>query len=165
MHSWRTLIEPDSERGDLAERYDFNQPWDSAANFAFARTSSHRECYFCSEDLRSDNQRFANYVMIVESSAATSASEPASLKQMTDGPAKTILIAEIADSDIFWTEPRDLSVDEMSLQVNDRSRPSISSHHLRNGALVLFADGTVKFLDASTPPDKLRAMLTRAAND
>ncbi|MGH7135674.1 MAG: DUF1559 domain-containing protein [Pirellulales bacterium] len=50
----------------------------------------------------------------------------------------------------------------MPLQINDKS--SISSRH-RHGAMVLFADGKAKFLNESTTPEQLRAMLTSDAND
>jgi hypothetical protein len=70
-----------------------------------------------------------------------------------------ILVVEIVDSDIYWTEPRDLNFDEMSFRVNDRSKPSISSHHV-HGAMAVFADGGVRFLDESTDPEVIRAVLT-----
>ncbi len=78
---------------------------------------------------------------------------------MTDGLSATIFISEIARSDIHWMEPRDLHIDRMSFQINDKTKPSISSHH-RGGAHVLFADGSVRFLRDSTPPEIVRALLT-----
>lgn len=102
--------------------------------------------------------------MVVGSETAACAGQWRSLEQITDGPRESILIAEIADSDIFWSEPRDLTFEEMSLQINTKSKPSISSHH-PHGAMVLFADGSVEFLDESTTPKQLRAMLTSDAND
>lgn len=102
--------------------------------------------------------------MIVGSRAASPSGERTSLGQITDGPANTIIVAEIADSDIFWSEPRDLTIDEMSFQINDKSKSGKSSHHSQ-GAMAVFADGTVKFLDESLKPETVRAMLTRAAGD
>ena len=49
----------------------------------------------------------------------------------------------------------------MSFRINDKSRPSVSSHHVR-GAMVLFADGRVELLDESTSPEKLRELLMGA---
>jgi len=75
-----------------------------------------------------------------------------------------IIVVEIADSDIHWTEPRDLNFDEMSIQINDKSKPSISSHHV-HGAMVCYADGSVHFLDESTDPEELRKLLTENLED
>ena len=104
----------------------------------------------------------ANYVMIVDSTVSN-LGQWRKLEKL-ENAATTIIVAEIADSDIFWTEPRDLSTDEMSLHINDKSKPSISSHH-PHGAMVLFADGSTKFLDDWTNAAELRAMLRGASSE
>lgn len=163
MHSWRVALTPYLESNSFYIQYDFSKPWDAPSNLALTRAWSWRT-YACPSANRAPDPVFTNYVMIVGAEAASRAGEWRSLDQIADGAAETVVIAEIADSDIFWAEPRDLSLDEMSLQINDKSQPSISSHHL-HGAMVLFADGSVKFLDESTTPEQLRAMLTSEAND
>lgn len=165
MHSWRVAITPFIESSTFYTQYDFNKPWDSPANSALA----HKWCatygvYNCPSSNQPRGAGFTNYVMIVGPTAAARAGEWRSLDQISDGPADTILIAELADSDIFWSEPRDLTLDEMSLRINDKTKPSISSHHT-HGAMVVVADGNVKFLDDSTMPEQLQAMVTSDADD
>ncbi|HQU43924.1 MAG: hypothetical protein B7Z73_12760 [Planctomycetia bacterium 21-64-5] len=163
MHSWRVAITPYIESGPFYQQYDLSRPWDAPGNLALTRAWWH-DFYACPSANPQPGAGFTNYVMVVGPSAAARAGEWRSLDQITDGPAKTVLVAEIADSDIFWAEPRDLSVDEMSLRINDKSKPSISSHH-PHGAMALFADGSIKLLDESTTSAELRAMLTSAADD
>jgi prepilin-type processing-associated H-X9-DG protein len=160
MHSWRAVIVPYLEAGSFWPMYDLTQPWDSPANLGLARSFPF-SCYVCASAKQPSRSGFTNYVMIVGAAAAMRGGEWTSLDDIADAP-HTVIIAEIADSDIFWSEPRDLSFDEMSFQINDKSKPSISSHH-SHGAMVLFADGSVKFLDESTKPEELKAMLTASS--
>jgi prepilin-type processing-associated H-X9-DG protein len=81
--------------------------------------------------------------------------------QIRDGLSNTIAAGEIANSDIYWTEPRDLPLGVMNFRVNDRSQPSISSAH-RGAAMVVFADGHKQTLSNSIDPSVLKALLTIA---
>ena len=160
MHSWRVALVPYMESGIFYSMYDFNRPWDSPANLRLAKVSL--PFYVCPSAKHVPG--LTNYVMIVGPKAASRAGERGALDRITDGPANTVIVAEIADSDIFWSEPRDLNFDEMSFQINDRSKPSISSHH-HHGAMAVFVDGSVRFLDESTSPEELRAMLTASEGE
>ena len=87
------------------------------------------------------------------------------LDDITDGPENTILLVEIADSDIHWMEPRDLDVDTMSFTVNDPLRPSISGPH-PNGPAVVFVDRLTAYrIDSSLRPETLRALTTIAGGE
>ena len=72
-------------------------------------------------------------------------------REIRDGAENTIMVVEVAESGIQWTEPRDLEFEKMSCRINDPSQPSISSHH-PSGAMVLFADGSAHFLSNDTDP-------------
>ena len=166
MHSWRIALLPFMElQLPVRDGYNFNQPWDSPHNLALGQACiGGSRNYFCPGEIQRAETGFTSYVMLVGSQSASPPGEWRTIDRITDGSANTIIVAEIADSDIFWSEPRDLSFDEMSFQINDKSKPSISSRR-SHGAMVLFADGTVKFLDESTKPEELRAMLTATAGD
>jgi hypothetical protein len=73
-------------------------------------------------------------------------------------PADSIVVIEIADSDIHWLEPRDVLLSQLSMKINDRSKRSLSSYH--GGACVVHGDGSVEFLDDATTEERLRRMLT-----
>jgi hypothetical protein len=80
------------------------------------------------------------------------------LDDISDGPDKTIMLVELADSDILWTEPRDLSIQEMGFQIN-KLKHDVSSKHA-GGASVLFWSGRVEFLPNTTTVQALKAMCT-----
>jgi hypothetical protein len=102
--------------------------------------------------------------MIVGTETAARPDGYVSRDDITDGLKRTIIVAEIADSEILWTEPRDLNFDEMSFQVNDKSKGSVSSHHL-HGALALRADGGTLWLGDTVDPTTIKALLTRSRGD
>lgn len=145
MHSWRVAIIPFLSANAAYSHYDVNKPWNSPTNLALAR-KNWVYIYSCPSANQPPGAGFTNYVMIVGPTAASRAGEWRSLGQISDGPAETVIVAEIADSDIFWSEPRDLMLEEMSFQINDKAKPSISSHHA-HGAVVVFADGRIFSLD------------------
>jgi len=74
----------------------------------------------------------------------------------------TIMVVEVADSDIAWTEPRDLSLDGLGPTETNLPPLAVSSHHGRGenffftyerrcGANVARADGSMTYL----PPESL----------
>ncbi|MCH7871199.1 MAG: hypothetical protein IID33_05815 [Planctomycetes bacterium] len=81
-----------------------------------------------------------------------------------DGLENTIVLAEIDNSNIFWSEPRDLDVETMSFITNDQDRPSISCPSWRR-PLVCFADGVVCEVSETMPPDALEALTTIAGGE
>lgn len=163
-HSWRMLILPyltqlplQLENGSPPPRYDYKQPWNSPNNMAIGNYDIH---YSCPQARPKRPNGCTNYVMIVGPDTASPDPDTYSLNDFGGAANETVIVAEIADSDIYWSEPRDLKIDEMSFQISDRGKPCIGSHHL-HGAMVLMADGGVQFLDESTPPEKLKELLTR----
>jgi hypothetical protein len=163
-HSWRRLILPylDSHPAGVVWPIDLDEAWDSQKNLAAAKRSV-PPCYFCPASNQPPGSGITNYVMIVGEATAAPPDGSVSLPDITADAARTVIVAEIADSDILWTEPRDLQFDQMSFRVNDDSKPSISSRHV-DGALVVFADGHTELLPDSFNPDRLKALLIRSAD-
>jgi hypothetical protein len=87
-----------------------------------------------------------------------------------------VVAAEVADSGIKWSEPRDMTLDQACRRIGDGAGLAISSHHALMsfhfgilpglpsedvpGANVLFSDGTVKSIPTGLPPATLRGLLT-----
>jgi len=108
-HSWRTVLHA-RMNASFADRYNFEEPWDSPSNMRVAvETPSYFVC---------DNNRlaiggfggFANYAAVVD--GALGALKPFDLELSNEEA--SILLVEIPDSDIFWTEPRDISPREIA---------------------------------------------------
>ena len=67
------------------------------------------------------------------------------------------IISEAVGAGIRWTEPRDISIDEFTGIGDPRGFSSIEEH----GLMGLRDDGSVKFISADEPPEKVRAMFRR----
>jgi prepilin-type processing-associated H-X9-DG protein len=166
MHSWRVSLMMYLNSGPEAPGYagyDFDVPWDSPKNLQLCKPWS-VPVYSCPS--RTDLQRAdfcTSLVMIVGDETAARPGKWTRLADLED-PASTVLLAEVADSDVFWAEPRDLQFDTMSFRINDPAGNCISSRHL-GGAHVLMADGSVRFLADDTEPTVVRALIMRDKGD
>ena len=156
MHSWRVLILPYMGYNDLYERYDFSEPWDGPNNRRLAAEMP--EVYRC-PDYDGDNEFATNFVAVVGEETAWPPGNSVQATDFADGRHHTILIVEVADSDIHWMEPRDMSVNQAITGVNVDRRRGISSNH-SGGACVGMADSSIRFLSDDVTPEALKAALT-----
>ncbi len=163
MHSWRVLILPFMEQAGLYNTYNFEEPWDGPNNSKLARSKPLGYACPNGQDYAGLSVR-TNYVAIVGPGTAFPGSRPTSLHDFRDGAADTILVAEVADSGINWMEPRDLDAGAMSFVINDRTRPSISSHDPQ-GPHVACADGFRTVLNPALPPRSLKALITASGGE
>jgi prepilin-type processing-associated H-X9-DG protein len=158
--SWRLELIPNMALQAEYDRYHHNERWNSDINLRLAdEVAAKRPMYRCASAPISQGPSLTNFVMLVGPSAFSPGATGVKRTAIVDGTSNTIAVAEIADTDIYWTEPRDLKVGGMSYQLNAQSRPSISSAH-PGGATVLFADGHTKTLSDSIDPDVLKALTT-----
>ena len=156
MHSWRVLLLPYMEQNDLLKKYRFDEPWDGPNNRRLHGVSfSFLQC-----PSRSDRPRgTVDYLAVVGPGTAWPGGESLRLADITDDPAETILLVEVADSDVIWCEPRDLHISQMSPTINGDAGQGISSQH-STWAHVVTADGSVQSLSSGATPEVLRALLT-----
>jgi hypothetical protein len=164
MHSWRMLILPYLNGQDLYQQYRFHEPWNSDHNVQIAGQLKPNwfRCPSCPSGV---DPRITNYVVITGTGTAFPGATSAKLDDFADGTDNTILFAETSTSNILWTEPADLVVDQMSFAINDPKRPSISSAHSRGPAVVL-ANGCRTYRpNKSTDPETLRALTTIAGQE
>ncbi len=135
MHSWRVLILPMIEEQALYADYRFNEPWNGPNNSKLINRMP-RIFHVCSEPA---SRSFTNLVVITGPGTAFPGPRSTRMEDFADGLNNTILLAEIANSDITWLEPRDLDVRQMSFRANEPSRPSVSTSR-RTGPYLVFAD-------------------------
>jgi hypothetical protein len=159
IHSWRVLILPHLGRDDLYKAYDFNEPWDGPHNKKLL--SARPKEYVCPGGLDSREQGTTqtSYVAVVGSDAAWPGqkSRKPGAADFPGGLSKTVMLVEMADSGIPWTEPRDLALETFCVADTKPTVPVVSSrHHLRKdffytftdrcGANVALADGSIHYL-------------------
>lgn len=114
-HSWRTLIIPyldswgiDAEAFNKA--YDFHRPWNSASNAALLKPRPEYR-FACPCGSESDSA-FTSYVVLMGDKTLFPGSHPVKLSAIPQSQ-DPILVVEITNSNIQWTEPRDLFVDTL----------------------------------------------------
>jgi prepilin-type processing-associated H-X9-DG protein len=149
MHSWRVLILPYLENQSLYSAYNFQLRWNHNENASVRRSVI--EFYTCPSDLRSTIPNQTSYVGILGPSTAWSFERQGIISSSASMP-RIIQVAEVVNSGIEWSEPRDLHTSQMTRRLNDSVGQGIASYHPQ-GAHVLFADGHVRFLteDLSCP--------------
>ncbi len=164
--SWRVVIAPFLEAGLVEREYDRQQSWNSEHNQEVCRKYNLAKRQLGNPRAKNANEYCTNFVVVTGEETLFSLDQKRSMSDIEDDPSTTILLVEIDDSDILWYEPRDLSFNEMSFQINDpdRSKPCIGNRKSK-GAFVAMADGQIKFLPQDTPPETLKAMLTIAGGE
>lgn len=164
QHSWRVLILPFIDGSDLYRDYRFEEAWDSPHNLDVARRLPMQR-FQCPSHPRTESALHTDYVVVTGAGTAFPGSRSVRFEDMADGPANSILLVEIARSDILWTEPRDLAFDTMSFTLNDPQRASLGSAHPL-GPAVVFADGIKAYrLNRTITPEMLQGILTIAGGE
>jgi len=152
-HSWRVLLLPYIEKGELYRDYNFNEPWDGPNNSKLQARMP--KCYACPSDPDNLKKGRTNYFAVVGPDTAFPGVKPTKLEDVTRPKGQTILLVESLGRDINWMEPRDLSYDNLSFDLDDLSLTSISSKHRSHN--VIMVEGTIQNVQGISPLD-LRTM-------
>jgi prepilin-type processing-associated H-X9-DG protein len=161
--SWRTSILPFLEQQTLFDQYDFSAPWDDPRNAAVRQTQI---AYYQSPHAKNVGTNRTSYVVVTSQKEFANRQNRDNwtmfpgpdwigFSDIYDGTTNTIAVVEIRNSNIEWSEPRDIDIDSLSTDPT-----AANSIDLAGGAVVLFADGSVRRLAPGTPLDTLKALLT-----
>jgi prepilin-type processing-associated H-X9-DG protein len=153
MHSWRVAILPYMDQRALYGRFDLNEPWDSPKNRALA-SQMPREFRCPSDSLAGENE--TSYVMLTGPGTVGGergkGGTPLDDISIHNGAATTISVVEVSGLKIPWTEPRDITVDELLQRVGTGQTP-----HLR-GFNIAMCDGSVHLVPVTIDREILRRM-------
>jgi len=147
MHSWRVLVDVLDQ-----DAYDYAEPWDGPKNKK-ARTVANF-CYHC-DDAPHPFALETSYLAVVGPNAAWPGEKPRKLGDFdfVKEAANTIMVVEVYDSGIEWSEPRDLSLDDPRLSAllktvhpGGRYDDLFFTYYYPPGIHVLMADGNVRVL-------------------
>ncbi len=157
-HSWRVLILPHLDSwgidGDAIHRaYDFSKPWNASCNRSLPIPV--RESRFACPCGSERQTTLTSYVVLVGPDTLFPGTETVTLTDIPES-VDPILVIEITNSDIQWTEPRDLLIDAVSSSAETNcirlSRPHAGSFRY------ITARGKLGVLPAGTSIDEIRRL-------
>lgn len=175
LYSWRVMIAGYLQHGEIAEKFRQDEAWNSPHNRQFIDQMP--DVFRC-PDGPAGRANCTDYVAITGPGTVFDGVKQCRLEDIKDGRQQTLLVAEIGDSDIVWTEPRDLPLGTLHMTSDSnpgglgsrhRNKPSIENlwrpARLPEGAIVGFCDGHVQFLPQSVSVDVLRGLSTIAGGE
>jgi type II secretory pathway pseudopilin PulG len=160
--SWRVAILPYLEEMALEQRFDQDEAWDGPDNKPLADLcpSFYKSA---ADDTNPGNQ--TNILGIVDSDTVLSADGSVNIRDIRDGTSNTIVAVELAGADIVWSEPRDITIDEL-LAAMRRGTGDPGLHPVYAGKVqCMFADGSVRSIPTDTDPATLRGLCTRSGQE
>lgn len=147
--SWRVLLLPYLDSAALYRKFDLTKPWDSPENLKLAKVEL--PFYSCpSHRSRKRESMTTSYLAVTGPHAAWPGSTTMESSGLKDGEANTILVIE-HHSDVVWTEPRDLTLEEAAQALASTDPDNFEGHGRETlfeeiydqGRNVAFADGRV----------------------
>jgi hypothetical protein len=157
--SWRVAILPFMERNDFYQQYRQDERRDSANNLALVKRMP-REFRCPSDDEAGEGE--TSYVMITGKNTVggSPGSSGLNLSHINGGHSNMIMVLEVHGLKISWTEPRDITLDELLQRLN------ASGGHIGHVATfnVGMADGSVASEPATIDPSTLRRLATINGN-
>ncbi|MGD9127437.1 MAG: DUF1559 domain-containing protein [Planctomycetia bacterium] len=139
LYSWRLMISPYFCESRFFKAFHLDEPWDSPHNKRLAEKNL--EYYFHCPSCNDQRPGTTNYVLVTGPGTIWDSDEPRSFKDIPY-PEQTLILIEVADSSIHWTEPKDLEIDAIDPSFLDEKGNFKTNH----GGFVLgaFADGHVE---------------------
>ena len=154
--SWRVLILPFIEQGELYRRFNLDEPWDSPHNIQLLPEMPH--VFFPFDGSSPPEPHTTFYQVFVGKGAAFEGRVGLRLKEdFPDGTASTILIVEAGNA-VPWTKPQDL------IYGADLPLPELGGI-FKDSFRVGFGDGSVRTVPKEISEKSLRAAITRNGND
>ncbi len=172
--SWRVALLPDMQLADLRKDYDDSRPWDDEKNTSVVRKRVHAfRCASASRDFDEQQRQLSAYVMVTGPGTIAPGDRVIRNDDIRDGLSNTALFVEAVGLNVVWTEPRDADVSRVPIGVNLKdtgktdSTGLMSSYHPDNGggAMMVLADGGVRFINQSIDPHVLKSLTTIAGGE
>jgi len=157
MHSWRTLLLRFFE-DPLYKEYDFSESWDGPKNKRLL--AKRPKVYSCPDDPTASAAGAVetSYLAVVGPNCAFSGAKSKRVSDLTTvSLSNTIMVIEVSNSGIPWSEPRDLPLEATGVLDPRSPDLALKSSHTRHkeffftyeygsGVHVAMADGRVEFL-------------------
>ncbi len=160
MHSWRVLLLPYLGEEDLYNSFRMDLPWNNQHNMIAARGTV-PNAYQHPNASSLGMSEVASYFVITGVGTVFPPLRPLAPGEVNDNPSQTILVIEAmpGNASRLWTEPVDL---DFTLMRGDLMSPGGNEPGgwIAGGVAMATVDGRGHFLDQSTPPLVVRALVT-----
>jgi uncharacterized protein DUF1559 len=161
MHSWTVFLLPYLGEQTLYDAYNFQQAHDAPANYTVTTMAVSQ--FQCPYHERGNGVR-TDYGMVVCPGSISGTDRYVRLRDITDGPFKTLIIAEMARDACAWPAPRATIDPARGINSSATAAGGATSVHPK-GAFFLFSNGYVRYLTDETTPKTLRALCTMAGDE
>ncbi len=151
LHSWRVLILPYLGESGLYSMYNLDEPWDSPNNIQLQGMMP--KVFACPSSTGAPGGGTTQYLAISGKGTIFPKDKAVSIRDVTD--VFSIMVGESESANVPWTQPVDIDASN-GLTMGPAG---LNSRHA-NGAIVLFADGSVRFLQDDINPQSLNALST-----
>jgi hypothetical protein len=154
MVSWRVSILPFIDQQVRYNSYNFNEPWDSAANSQLLAPMP--VAYICPSHPAAGGIN-TSYVTIVGDNSLLGNGKGVSIREVSDGLSNTLMVVEGCQLQIPWMKPEDVEANSFT-RIGDPN--GVSSSH-QNGVHMLLGDGSVRYVSNNTSPSVIKALITK----
>jgi uncharacterized protein DUF1559 len=154
LQSWIAYTLPQMKIGPSTGAYDLAKPWDGPGNLKW--TDWRLQEFLCmASSYTVVGQGITHYRMVSSPGSIGGTNRYVRLEDITDGPEQTVIVVEASHDPCPWASPG--AVADVGIPINSPGGPG-SVHW--GGFHALFADGTVRWIPASTDAATLRALAT-----
>lgn len=157
LHSWRVLILPFLGESSLYARYDLGKSWDSTENATMVAQCP--SVFISPGTANSNGSTESNYMLLTGPNTIFLGNKSLAPKDIGDGLENTLLVVEVQNSKISWTEPIDIDYTKLNPKIGSLGPNAIGGSHA-TGATAVLADGTPIWIPSDTSPTLLNSIIT-----
>lgn len=151
LYSGRVLLLPFMEQQNIYNQWQKDKAWNSPENQALSMI-----LIPTFHDPSSTNANSCDYLFVTGQGTIFDGQGKRTLSDVTDGTSNTLVFIETKGTSTSWAEPREWDP-------NQQPWPLPGNHPAGNVAA--FADGSVRVLSKTTPPQEVQKMTTRAGGE
>lgn len=159
LYSWRVLVLPYLDRPDIYKQYHFDEPWNSAENRRLANLWIPN--FSCPAlDDRNGN---TTYLAVTGPGTVWSEHGGITLTDIADGPEQTVMLLEVPQRPVNWSEPRDITIDEAVELLSGQPKRDDKCRYV-DGSMTT-ADGKMHAIPYGLSASEWTALFTMTAGD
>ncbi|MGI9473027.1 MAG: DUF1559 domain-containing protein [Rubripirellula sp.] len=154
-NSWRLTLTPYLDDSDRLERWSLTEPWDAGVNSGLATPTPKVYTSPIVQDPPTETETHVFAVRHLD--GMMPGASGLKFEDIADGLGQTIFAAYLPNHTTHWAAPQDISLkrlqDELGVAGSDAP------------CILLFADGSVRVIDAPVKPELVTSWVTRRGNE